>query len=195
MLRKIKTANIYAQQAFTILELVVVAAITVTLTSFFIANFGGQNTPRELNAAKNLLVSDLRRAQSNSLISKNLPSGSIASEYGIVFDFNNSPLSYAYVGDDNTTNKNRSSISTINLPSKIYIKSASIARADGIITGASSLEILFTVPYGRVLQTYSGGSQSAIKDSNATVTITIGAYNDASLTRTIIIDGVTGNIY
>lgn len=187
--------NIIDQQAFTILELVVVAAITITLTSFFIANFAGQNIPRSLNAARNVLVSDLRKAQSNSLSSKNLPNGNVASEYGIIFDLTNASQRYSFFGDDSSINQNRSTLNTTNFNGRVYLKSFTITRSDGTTTSATSLQTLFSVPYGRVLQTYSGGAQSGVKDTNATVTITLGSLDDATQLRNIVINGITGSIY
>lgn len=183
------------QNGFTLIELLVTMAIIVTLTSFFLVNYSGRNTPRNLGIARDNLVSDLRTAQSYALASRDITPGvTPSSDYGLVFS-TASPTSYSFIGDDNATPANRSTLTARTFPSRIYISAINITRSDTTVTAATSLQILFTTPYSRVLQTYSGGVVSATKDPDATTVITISTYDDPTQTRTVTIDGVTGNIY
>ncbi len=183
------------QKGFTLIELMVTMSIIVILTTFFLANYAGQNTPRSLNIARDGLVSDLRTAQSYALASRDIVPGTTpSSDYGIVIN-TAAPTSYTFVGDDNATPSNRTNISATNLPPRIYISAVNITRSDTSTTTATNLQVLFTTPYSRVVQTYSGGVVSATKDPDATTVITISSYDDATQTRTVTINGIAGSIY
>lgn len=187
---KLKIKN----SGFTLIELMVTSAIMMILISVFLANFSGNSVSRNLTIARNNLVSDLRRVQSNSLSARDITPGTPSIDYGITLS-TTAPTSYAIVGDDNSFYPVRSTISTITLPPRAYFKQITIVRADGTSTSATSDEILFRNPFARVIQTYSGGTVAGSKDPNAMTTITIGSYDDATSTRTVNINGITGSVY
>ncbi len=184
----------YQNPGFTLIELLVSIFIMLTLLGVVLANFTGLSGKRNLNVAKNNFISDIRRAQSQSLSSRDIQSGVVASTYGISFVVSAAPPStYSSIADDNSAVPVRYNISSQNLPGNIYIKQISITRADNTVTTATNLQVLFTVPYGRLLQTYSGGATSANKDANATSTVTL-STSDNTQTITFVINGISGNI-
>jgi len=75
-----------ASPGFTIIELLVVIAIMGTMTGLILVNFAGQRSNRNIKIAQNELVSNLRRAQSNTLSSKNIYGSVTAQYYLLKFD-------------------------------------------------------------------------------------------------------------
>lgn len=71
---------------FTIMELLVVLLIMGTLFSVVLLNIGGKKGVRNLKLAQNQLVSDIRKIQSYTLSSRNVPGGQPTQYYLIKFD-------------------------------------------------------------------------------------------------------------
>ncbi len=187
--------NKVLNSGFTLIELLVSVFIMLMLLSVVLANFTGLSGKRNLKVAKNNLISDIRAMQSQSLSSKDILSGTLpASDYGVVLStVATPPSSYSTVGDDVNVPSLRVVLSTLNLPSNVYVKTISITRADGSTTTANSLQVLFTIPYGRLLQTFSGGTASATKESNAVTTVTLSTKDNTS-TATFVINGISGSV-
>jgi len=182
------------KKGFTLIELLVVIFIMVTLVGVVLANFSGLSGPRNLKIARDNIISDLRRAQSQSLSARNISSGVVAFDYGVGLSIVSAPpSSYTTLADDNSATPVLSTLSTLNLPGNVYIKQILITRSDSSSTTASSLQVFFTVPYGRVLQTYSGGPASQTRDPNAVTTVTI-STSDNTRTLTFTINGISGTI-
>ncbi len=191
-MKKIKTNR--AQAAFTLIELIVAIAIMVTLASVFVANFNGASKPQALLLAENNLVSDLHEMQSFAIAAKNAAAGDPASSYQVAFNLANLATSgqYSLSADDNNLPPVTYNLSTITLPPRIYIKSIGILETNGINVSATADTIYFTVPYGRVQQTYAG-SYSATNEPDDITTIIL-STTDNTLSKTIVINGITGNI-
>lgn len=73
---------------FTLMELLVVLLIMGTLFSFVVVNIGGKKGARNIKLAQSQLVSDIRKVQSYTLSSRNIPSGQPTQYYLIKFDMN-----------------------------------------------------------------------------------------------------------
>lgn len=179
---------------FTLIELLVSVFIMLTLLGIVLANFSGLSGTRNLNVAKNNIISDMRRQQSQSLSSRNISGAIVASAYGVTMaTVTAPPSSYSMIADNNSAIPVRYNQATLNLPPNVYIKTISIVRATGSSTTATNLEVYFTVPYGRLLQTYSGGVSAQSKDPNAITTVTL-STKDNTKTLTFVVNGVSGNI-
>ncbi len=185
--------NKIKNSGFTLIELLVTTSIMVILLAVILVNFGSLGQKRNLTLAKNNLLSDLHKSQSYALSSHDISSGVQASSYGITFDLVNKSGSYTLIAEDNSATPVRYSLSTVNLPTNVYIKSVSVTRLNATNASATSLDVLFKVPFARVVQTFSGGGFSGTREANDTTVITLSTRDNAS-SATITIQGLTGNI-
>ncbi len=170
----------------------VTVSIMVILLSVVLVNFGGLSKARNLNIARNITVSDIRRAQSMALASRNLTSGAQAGYYGLTFS-TATPTQYQFVADSSAGVRQPVIVST-NLPATIILNSIRLTKPDGTIIYPTYLEILFKSAFGRTVMTYSGGGASGTKESDDVVRITYSSTADPTATITIDINGTTGNV-
>jgi prepilin-type N-terminal cleavage/methylation domain-containing protein len=177
-------------RGFTLIEMLVVISIFGILTSVVIANLAGLGATRSVRNAKGNLVSDLRRMQSASLSSKDI-NGTPSASYGVRITSVGTALGYDLVGYDKNS-ATRVVLESHNLPGA-YIKTVQMTRPGGTTTTATAWEGLFLNPFGRLAQTYSGGSVSMTNDYDVITVITISS-KDSSATSTITINGITGGI-
>lgn len=98
-----KYINFKTSAGFTLIEILVVATITGVITTFMLLNF--QRTRLDLTRSANLLISDIRSAQTKTNASSKYDSGSgltIRCGYGVRYKTN---TSYSvYIGPDAATN-------------------------------------------------------------------------------------------
>ncbi|HYV33356.1 MAG TPA: prepilin-type N-terminal cleavage/methylation domain-containing protein [Candidatus Limnocylindria bacterium] len=113
------------QGGFTLIELLVVIAIMGLLSTLMIVNLGTQRGARNIGIAENELVSNIRKAQSNTLSSRLLPSGESAQFYILKFDLSR-PTEYKIQAMYNVSSVPKLvDIETINLPPNIQFESVS----------------------------------------------------------------------
>jgi prepilin-type N-terminal cleavage/methylation domain-containing protein len=185
MIKKLRNKS----KGFTLIELIVTISIMAILTSALILNFGTINKKRSLIAGRNTFVSDLRKAQSYSLSSRDISPGVHASAYGLSINTLTSPQTYSFIADDNAPTPNRTIISTGKLPTNVKFEAISVIRSDFTINFVTDLTVLFKSPYARIVQSYLGSTNE--KDSTTNITL---STQDESATATITIDGISGNI-
>lgn len=177
---------------FTLIELLVVISIMVILTTVFLVNFGSVGKVRSVNIAKNNVVSDLRRMQTAALSSKDITPGVLSGDYGATFNMS-TPGYYQLVADDNSGAR-QTPLGTYYIPNNATLSSIRVTKSDGTVLNPTYAEILFKTTYGRILVTYSGSSTSGTKETDDVVRLTFTSTADATLSSTIDINGVTGNI-
>ncbi len=187
-----KPLNLKKQNGFTLIELLVVIFIMVTLTSVFLVNFGNQSGPRSLNVAKNNLISNLRRMQSHAISSKDSTAGAPAKYYSLTLS---SVVGSYGIYDLKTYNSTdvSTTLSTEQLIAPVIVKQISVTRSDGVVVNPTNIEIFFSVPYGRILLTTSGGGAANTKIKDSVITVTLGR-TDSTLTTTLVVNGVSGTI-
>jgi prepilin-type N-terminal cleavage/methylation domain-containing protein len=180
---------------FTLIELIVAIALMVMLVSVVVANFAGTSPARNLAVVHDELVSNVREMQSYATDNHNLPSGTPASSYQVVFSLASSASQHQYslVGYDNAVTPNMVALSTQNLPSNLYVSSIHVAHAGGLPVSATQLTITYTLPYGQMVATYSGGASSATNEADDSVTIGLSSSN-GSVTSTVTANAVTGGV-
>ena len=198
-------------RAFTLIELLVVLSIMAIIGGAVIANYAGQRTSRNLRIAQDELVTNIRKAQSYSLSSRQIPGGITAQYYILKF---NTASSSKYVLEGMYNVKNPPAqvqdIETINLPQNIVIGSVTV-------NGGSPLNCIllaYQLPFATILVNSScNGTEPGlvttgddynkisnfIVNNGATVTsdskivITLKDKNGALSNKTLI-NGTTGVI-
>ncbi len=179
-------------KGFSLIELLVVIFIMVTLTSVFLVNFGARSGPRSLTVAKNNLVSNFRRMQSNAISSKDSTATAVAKYYSLsLSSIAGSSNIYALKTYDSLNSA--TTLSTEQFIAPVVVKQISVLKSDNSVMYPTSIEIFYSVPFGRVLLSSTGGGASNDKIRDAVVTITLGR-TDSTLTTTLIVNGVSGTI-
>ncbi len=131
--------------------------ISALLFTALIININGQRAPRDIKIAQNELVSNIRKAESYTLSSRNLPSGEPVQYYVMKFDLNK-PTQYIIQGIFNVnTSPQIQDIETIKLPVNVKITAISISGrlqspATQTISSVNGCAMVaFVAPYGKVL--------------------------------------------
>lgn len=149
--------RIRLQSGFTLMELMVVLTISALLFTGLIINVNGQRAPRDIKIAQSQLVSNIRKAESYTLSSRNMPSGQPAQYYVVKFDLAN-PTKYTIQGIFNVnTAPQVQDVETIQLPVNVKISAISISgrlqspanQTINSLTGCAL--VAFVAPYGKVL--------------------------------------------
>lgn len=182
--------NIRNQKGFTLIELMVSVAIMAILLTVVIANFGAGNQKRNLNIARNVMMSDLRKSQSLAIASKDVTPGHPANSYSATFSTSTN-RSYSLIGQDNSVPPNITTLTSPNLPAKTYVKTISIYRQDGTTLLANNLTIQFSVPYGRIALSFDNSNGYELNDV-ATITL---STDDGANTVNVVANGVVGTMY
>jgi|GEM_PF-1329778 len=148
---------------FTIMELMVVLTISAFLFTAIIVNINGQRAPRDLKIAQNELVSNIRKAQSYTLSSRNLPSGQSVQYYVIKFDLLKKKQYTIEAIFNVGSSPQMQIVETIKLPTNVKISGIRITQrpmapgTQNVVseedTGDSGTCALasFVAPYGKVI--------------------------------------------
>jgi prepilin-type N-terminal cleavage/methylation domain-containing protein len=163
---------------FTLMELIVVVAIMVMLTTVMVINLAGQRVPRDLKIAQSQLVSNLRKIQSYTLSARTEPGGQYVQFYLMKFDLSK-PNQYTIQAmyNVNSSPQYLKNIETISLPVNIRLAAVnlplypvSISRAvipvtqNFTTTGLSCALVAFAAPFGKVY--LNDGCAPAVLSSN-----------------------------
>jgi prepilin-type N-terminal cleavage/methylation domain-containing protein len=194
--KKLKKQYSFRQSGFTLIELIVTISIMALILSLTLANLNGTEQARNTSIAQNILISDLHKIQTFSLNSANDTVGvpvSPSSSWSIHVN-STSPSSYDLQVTSNAVVPVTTVYSTTNFPKGVTMSSLfSITTSTGACYWASDLTIYFTVPYGRILMSYTARPCS----SGAAVVVKDEANDIAGLdfpSGPIIINGIAGNI-
>lgn len=181
-----------ASRGFTLIELVVTIAIMVLMLSLTITNFNGSQQARNSQLAESTLVSDLHKIQTFSLNSANSTDGLPASSWSVDLDLS-APTYYTLQVTDNSVVPGTATYALTQLPKNVSFSQLQITTSSGACFNASTLNIIFTVPYGRILMSYTGtpcsGGQRAIVSREANDIANINFSNNI-----VYVNGIAGNI-
>ncbi len=187
------------QFGFTLIEMMTTIAIMALILSLTVANIHGSDASRNVQLAQSQLTSDLHKVQTYAINSQDYYAGAVpASAWGIT---TNSPFtSYAITSTDNSITPTTTSVSTVSLPNAVSFTRVQIVRPAGAGTICpTSMTVQFTVPYGRVLTSFTGapcsggGQVNIVQESNDIIAIVLG-YSGSNYTSTLVINGISGNI-
>jgi len=202
LLLKQNSQNKSQNAGFTLIELIVVIGLFITLAGLLLANYSGTRGARNLKIAEKQMVSNIRKAQSYILSSRNIGNNP-AKFYVMKFDLN--ATQYVIQGVDSGYNLS-SALETIKLPQGITISNIQDTNSSGTISNRPTIQLAYAAPYAK-LYTYSSadclaeGSFLAALQSPAClltltdrrVTITL-QESSSSATRTVTMYGVTGKV-
>ncbi|MBL8029793.1 MAG: type II secretion system protein [Candidatus Doudnabacteria bacterium] len=123
--------DLYEQQGFTLIELMVVLSIFLVILGVLLANLAGLRTARNLKIAQNELVSNIRKVQSYSLSSRALNGTQAVQYYLLKFD-TTTPDRYFIqaIYDASTSPKLVTNVETIFLPQSVRLASSSAILID-----------------------------------------------------------------
>lgn len=192
-IRKIKKEFFFRQSGFTLIELLVTITIMALILSLTLANINGTEQSRNNTLAQNVFVSDMHKIQTFSLNSTDYTPGiTPASSWSVHLNLS-APNSYDLRVTDNNLIPTTKVYSTTLLPNLVAFRVFQINTPTGACILARDLTIIFTVPYGRILMSYTGtpcgggDATTVIKEANDIVNISfpIGI---------IFINGIAGNI-
>jgi len=208
-------SEILNQGGFTLIELIVVISIIGMLSGFIVTGFNGQRPVRNQKIAQNEMVTNIRKVQSYTLSSRNLPNGQAAQYYILKFD-TAQPTRYHIYGMYNVKNPpiQMRAVETVNLPQNIVLANPISIFTGSATTTSSCVLIAFQLPfakeitssacngsppvitssddYGRIVNFVANNGGSVTSDSIVTINL---QDIDAKLPfRKIIINGITGLI-
>jgi prepilin-type N-terminal cleavage/methylation domain-containing protein len=116
---KFKIQNSKFRQGFTLVELMSVVVIMVILVTAVVINLASQRESRDIIIAENLLVSNIRMAQSYTLSARTLPNGQSPQYYALKFDMTR-PTQYTIEAIFNVNSSPQMmDIQTVQLPNNI----------------------------------------------------------------------------
>ncbi len=141
------------QQAFTVIELMVVVTIMMLMLSAMILNLNAGRSARNLTIAENLLVSNLRKIQSYTLSGRNLSSGQAADFYILRVD-SLYPTQYKIQAIYNSTVSPKvADVETVSLPAGISFSGKPVInRPDSNTPVTADCALLaYKLPFGRIL--------------------------------------------
>ncbi len=190
------------QAGFTITELMVVIVIFITLSSVVILQWNSQTPNRSLNIAQNELVTNLRKAQSYTLSSRNIATSNPAKFY--LVRVATAENTYTINGVDSNYNY-YPSIETVSLPSGLDFGSLSLYDpANGSTTVPACALLIFSAPFGKLYLEGAATCDSSITttlqnlatltpkaDKQLTITI---RHIKQGATRAVVARGLTGRI-
>lgn len=140
---------------FTVIELLVVIAIMAIIVGLVIIDFAGQKPGRDLRIAQNELVTNIRKAQSYSLFSKNVNNVKPAQYYLLKFSAAMPDRYYIQAITDATSAPKLNSMETVLLPKNIIFSQTSpfvIDRPAGLTDPSvppTCVLVAFKAPFGR----------------------------------------------
>ena len=172
---KQKQDKTISQAGFTIVELLAVLAIMTLLMGALVLDFASQRGKRNIVLAKNETITNLRKVQSYTLSSKNLPTGESVKYYIATFSSGSNSFTVDAIDSDYVFHP---AVETIALPTAISIESITtidnkdsdqgtksevagggvrIGISESTKSGYKCMQIIFSAPFGKI---YTNGSSS-----------------------------------
>lgn len=194
----VRDKSVKSGAGFTVIELVIVIAITVMITLISVANFRRGEKQKRAAIASDTITNALRNAQNFTLTGKKTNNSNANCQtpinYYLSFTTANPGQFSLYAVNDNEPGNcsNPDLIETYYLPSNTRIQAGGlkVIKVDGSSAVAnSSLNIYFTLPLADL--TYNVDSGVIGGFTIATVAL---ETTDGTVSKTVRVDGVSGRI-
>lgn len=178
-IEKLKIGNCDKFGGFTLIELTIVIAITVILSTIVTVNFLKLRTAQELSSTANDLVSKIRQVQNFVLSGQVVANNLVADDYDLVFTANSQTYSIDYIIETGPNVTTTTTLATVTLPQNVKINQVWV---NGAVR--SPVRVRVTSPYGKI------GVDGA---PDQTVQIDM-LHLKTQQTRSVIINGISGRI-
>lgn len=189
--------NINKQGGFSLIELLVALFILVVLSAVLIANFRTNEKQRRVNAAADIVINALRNAQNYTLTSKTINTDCIQNGVN-----DRAPLNYRVQLDSGTNEAKLMAedkcgdihdIEVYKMPERARFKGNGLTRVvNSVATSHEAVVVKFTTPFA-VATSATSTFTTAPFSSYQSIVITLES-SDASVIKTLIIDGISGRI-
>ena len=171
---------------FTLVEMLVVTAIMVTITTISVIQFRAGENQRRVHLAADTITNSIRTAQNLALSGKKTanadPNCRIPRSYYLRIDYSGT---YRLFAENNCGGTD--TIETYTLPPRTRIQPTGLKINDVSATGY--LTVAFYPPFGAL----KGSRDVGVLSSFTSETITV-QPSDGSFSRTVTVDGVSGKI-
>lgn len=209
---------------FTLIELMVVVSIMLIIATFLSINIAGTRNSRDLTIAQTELVTNLRKVESYTLSSRNLPSGQSVEYYVMKFDLSQPDRYFIQAMYNVMSTPTLVDVETIKFPTGVKLLPSNPISIDrpGILSTqnpSGCAIVAFKLPYGKVFANNgcSGATNIATNDDYDKIlnfqsniesntsgtgstpsTDSIIVFNlvdrTGNLTKTVTLSGVTGTV-
>ncbi|MBI4363474.1 MAG: four helix bundle protein, partial [Candidatus Doudnabacteria bacterium] len=179
-------------KGFTLIELMIAAAVMAILASVTVANFRESERNKTLAAGSDMVVNAVRNAQNRAFASEAIASSTCTinsipdrapKSYLIVFGSQTSATLYGVDKCDNAV-----ALETYLYPKDVLVQSNGYVLNSAVV---GSLQIKFTPPFAATTASSDAGINQGTFSSFTSSEVTIGI---ASKVRTITVDGVSGKV-
>ena len=160
---------------FTLIEILIVAAITVALTTIVTVNFRSLRESQQISTAATDFISKIREVQ-NRILAGKLVEGQTAAATAYQIILTSAAVTYRV---DWEINSLTNTLETVNLGTNMSLGQVYV---DNVPVGSATLRI--TAPFGRILA--NGVANKVIKVSLS--------QTGSGQIKTVIIDGTSGRI-
>ncbi len=183
--------NFKLNKGFTLVEMTIVIFIVGMIATLSIANYRAAEKRKRIVIAADVITNAIRNAQNFALTSRQIPGSACAtkspSAYVIKFTAGQTVELY---GIDKIPCTGSTLIETYPLPLNTRIQSNGYKINT---VPVSTLQMKFTTPFAQMTSSSNSTTNGGTFSSFTTATITVEA-SDASIAKTITIDGVSGRI-
>ncbi len=206
--------NYLKPAGFTLIEMLVVISILGILLGIVVLDFSRQRQTRGLNIAQNEMVTNIRKAQSNSLFSRNIEGQKPVQYYILKFSTSAPDRYFMEAISDVKVAPRLNQVETIRLPQNIFISAIRIRRPAppyiSQIENSNCALLAFKLPFAKTYVnngcfgsgfTGSDDYQKIISHISNISSLTVSIDTDliitvqnkiGNLTRQILVKGVTG---
>jgi prepilin-type N-terminal cleavage/methylation domain-containing protein len=182
------------KSGFTLIEVIVAVSILIILMTVSLANFRSGEKNRRLGLSAEGIVSAIRLAQNYSLAGKQVYISGCANTAPLSYrvEFSSSSSSYQIYGENSCGTVLIESSSLLQ-QTVFNAQSLQVANLNGDVTTPAIVNLKFTPPFGLMSVSTTSGA-SAVFSKFRSIGITVLLETDASRTRTVNVDGVSGRI-